>query len=48
MDACEESHGRVYASYLFSQQHLKAFLLGTFHGVTSKYLQEYLNEFYYR
>ena len=27
---------------------LKAFLLGTFHGVTSKYLQEYLNEFCYR
>jgi hypothetical protein len=28
--------------------HLKTFLLGTFHGVTSKYLQEYLNEFCYR
>jgi hypothetical protein len=27
---------------------LKAFLLGTFHGVTGKYLQEYLNEFCYR
>ena len=27
---------------------LKAFLLGTFHGVTSKYLQEYLDEFCYR
>lgn len=27
---------------------LKTFLLGTFHGVTSKYLQEYLNEFCYR
>jgi hypothetical protein len=28
--------------------HLKTFLLGTFHGATSKYLQEYLNEFCYR
>jgi transposase-like protein len=27
---------------------LKAFLLGTFHGVTGNYLQEYLNEFCYR
>lgn len=27
---------------------LKTFLLGTFHGVTRKYLQEYLNEFCYR
>ncbi|MCU7996788.1 transposase, partial [Shewanella glacialipiscicola] len=27
---------------------LKAFLLGTFHGVTGKFLQEYLNEFCYR
>lgn len=27
---------------------LKAFILGTFHGVTSGYLQEYLNEFCYR
>ena len=27
---------------------LKAFLLGTFYGVTSRYLQEYLNEFCYR
>lgn len=27
---------------------LKRFLLGTFHGVTGKYLQEYLNEFCYR
>jgi len=27
---------------------LKAFLLGTFHGVTSRYLQEYINEFCYR
>ena len=27
---------------------LKAFLLGTFHGVTGKYLQEYLDEFCYR
>ncbi|RFC37896.1 MAG: ISXO2-like transposase domain-containing protein [Candidatus Nitrotoga sp. LAW] len=27
---------------------LKAFLLGTYHGVSSKYLQEYLNKFYYR
>jgi len=27
---------------------LKTFLLGTFHGVTSQYLQEYLNEFCYR
>jgi hypothetical protein len=27
---------------------LKTFLLGTFHGATSKYLQEYLNEFCYR
>ncbi len=27
---------------------LKAFLLGTFYGVTSEYLQEYLNEFCYR
>jgi transposase-like protein len=28
--------------------HLKTFLLGTFHGVTGQYLQEYLNEFCYR
>lgn len=27
---------------------LKAFLLGTYHGVSSMYLQEYLNEFCYR
>jgi hypothetical protein len=27
---------------------LKMFLLGTFHGVTGNYLQEYLNEFCYR
>jgi len=27
---------------------LKTFLLGTFHGVSEKYLQEYLNEFCYR
>lgn len=27
---------------------LKAFLLGTHHGVSSSYLQEYLNEFCYR
>lgn len=27
---------------------LKAFLLGTYHGVSSKHLQEYLNEFCYR
>ncbi len=27
---------------------LKAYLLGTFHGVTGKYLQEYLDEFVYR
>ncbi|MDX2368301.1 MAG: IS1595 family transposase [Colwellia sp.] len=27
---------------------LKAFLLGTYHGVTGKYLQEYIDEFCYR
>ncbi|WP_034898429.1 transposase, partial [Paraglaciecola psychrophila] len=27
---------------------LKTFLLGTFHGVTGKYLQEYFDEFCYR
>ena len=27
---------------------LKRFLLGTYHGVSSSYLQEYLNEFCYR
>ena len=27
---------------------LKAFLLGTYHGVSAKYLQEYLDEFCYR
>lgn len=27
---------------------LKSFLLGTYHGVSSKHLQEYLNEFCYR
>ena len=27
---------------------LKRFLLGTFHGVSGKYLQEYVDEFVYR
>ena len=27
---------------------LKHFLLGTFHGITQHYLQDYLNEFCYR
>ncbi len=27
---------------------LKTFLLGTFHGVSGKFLQEYLDEFCYR
>ena len=27
---------------------LKTFLLGTFHGVSGQYLQEYLDEFCYR
>jgi hypothetical protein len=27
---------------------LKTFLLGTYHGVSKKYLQEYLHEFCYR
>ncbi|WP_161601920.1 transposase, partial [Paraglaciecola psychrophila] len=27
---------------------LRTFLLGTFHGVTGKYLQEYFDEFCYR
>ena len=27
---------------------LRRFLLGTYHGVTAKRLQEYLNEFVYR
>jgi hypothetical protein len=27
---------------------LKTFLLGTFHGISGKYLQEYLDEFCYR
>jgi hypothetical protein len=27
---------------------LKAYLLGTFHGVSGRYPQEYLNEFVYR
>ncbi len=27
---------------------LKRFLLGTYHGISQRYLQEYLNEFTYR
>lgn len=29
-------------------RNLKTFLLGTYHGISSKHLQEYLNEFCYR
>ena len=48
---------RVTPSYLVDEWlpwvhiaigHLKTFLLGTFHGVSGKYLQKYLDEFCYR
>jgi len=53
----QEHEGRVTQSHQVDEWlpwvhiaigNLKAFLLGTFHGVSGKYLQEYLNEFVYR
>ena len=43
--ACENKHKKAE---FIAIGNLKTFLLGTFHGVTGQYLQEYLNEFYYR
>jgi hypothetical protein len=43
--ACENKHKK--AGFI-AIGNVKTFLLGTFHGVTGNYLQEYLNEFGYR
>lgn len=57
IDKTQQHEPRVTPSHLVDEWlpwvhiaigNLKAFLLGTFHGVTKKYLQEYLNEFCYR
>jgi hypothetical protein len=57
IDQTQHYEARVTPSHLVDEWlpwihiaigNLKAFLLGTFHGVSGKYLQEYLNEFCYR
>ena len=57
IDQTQNYEARVTPSYLVDEWlpwvhiaigNLKTFLLGTFHGVSGKYLQEYLDEFCYR
>ena len=57
IDKTQNHDPRVTPSHLVDEwlpwvhiaiSNLKTFLLGTFHGVSRKYLQEYLNEFCYR
>ena len=57
IDQSQNYEARVIPSYLEAEWiswvhivigNLKTFLLGTFHGVSGKYLQEYLDEFCYR
>jgi hypothetical protein len=57
IDKTQSYEARVIPSYLVDEWlpwahiaigNLKTFLLGTFHGVSGKYLQEYLDEFCYR
>jgi len=57
IDQTQNYEARVTPSYLVNEwlpwvhitiSNLKTFLLGTFHGVSGKYLQEYLDEFCYR
>ena len=57
IDQTQHYEARVTPSHLVDEWlswvhiaigNLKKFLLGTFHGVSGKYLQEYLNEFCYR
>ena len=57
IDQTQHYEARVTPSYLVDEWlpwvhiaigNLKTFLLGTFHGVSGKYLQEYLDEFCYR
>jgi transposase-like protein len=57
IDQTQNYKARITPSYLVDEWlpsvhiaigNLKTFLLGTFHGILGKYLQEYLNEFCYR
>jgi hypothetical protein len=57
IDKTQQHEPRITPSHMVDEwlpwvhiaiSNLETFLLGTFHGVTSKYLQEYLNEFCYR
>lgn len=57
IDKTQQHEARVTPSELVDEwlpwahiaiSNLKAFLLGTFYGVSGKYLQEYLSEFCYR
>lgn len=57
IDQTQNYEARVTPSHLINEWlpwvhiaigNLKTFLLGTFHGVSGKYLQEYLDEFCYR
>jgi hypothetical protein len=57
IDQTQNYEARVTPSYLVDEWlpwvqiaigNLKTFLSGIFHGVSGKYLQEYLDEFYYR
>jgi len=57
IEQTQDHEARVTPSYLVDEWlpwvhiaigNLKTFLLGTFHGVSGKYLQEYLDEFCYR
>ena len=56
-DQTQHYEARVTLSHLVGEwlawihiaiSNLKTFLLGTFNGISGKYLQEYLNEFCYR